>query len=863
MDYELDSDAICEAVSIELTDSSINYEAIPDTAEILRHCSSLIRGSVGEGLEFAHFTVKELFSQLENARDDEFAAYRMDAKVVKQELAKVCLTYITMSDFDYCRDITMLDYDTLMEEYPLLQYIDWEWPILVQDWHDTELVELLKKFLDPSKKGALVSWAQRDLYPDQGPEALEKVTIGVKGATALHFASMLCIPEICEWLIASGSDVNSQCVFGTPLHCAIITRVGFTEGYLWSGKNLDFSGMSLPASNRRLATINLLLAAGSDPTTHLNTGEGDLSPLALALRSQDPIFLALRLFAEGGSLHKQDLDHICMLYKKSDQLHLDGENILLLAQKMSEGSSNDRIQGVILRQALVGVEEGETGSRLLLANEFDNKEPTGDEEAELEANVRTAAEYGQLRLMVHLLDRHAIFIDSACQDSGETAIHYAAANDHLDIMEALFARGADLAITDAENRSAIHYSISGSGYRCLEFLLGHNVDVNITDQDGMTAWHEAISCDNIKALKMLAISHRYESTPPQETATPRSSLSPLSLAAKKAVSVEFLSLLITAGCSVQDVDDVGYTALHHAAEVCSVSKLQYLVENGSDVSAISQDGSSPLHLAVRSKGAHSYEGISYLIDNGSDGLLVDHDMRTPIDLWIEENLTEKDSELAKKTLQKLLQQREPHLSSQLDLSKSLLNLCRIGFDAESSWLSTVFETLLDNGADLTGTGDSGKTAFGILLESWLMKCSDLQAGKIDEFKKADSKPTAVVHIALDLVPLDIVSNPDHNLPGLLVWALTFGDEDLAWKVLAFSPDVDCVTCQERNSVAETAIDCDCSNILFKDILGRSRALTDQGIAASLYKVAIERDRLKFAEMLFEFGINLNSFNTQG
>lgn len=61
---------LCEAISINLGDTSRDVEAIPDETEILRNCSSLIRVSVdGKRFEFAHFTVEEFLMNLEGTKD--------------------------------------------------------------------------------------------------------------------------------------------------------------------------------------------------------------------------------------------------------------------------------------------------------------------------------------------------------------------------------------------------------------------------------------------------------------------------------------------------------------------------------------------------------------------------------------------------------------------------------------------------------------------------------------------------------------------------------------------------------------------------------------------------------------------------
>ena len=92
---------LCQAVIVNVGDTSIDPEALPDISEILRCCSSLVRRSTsGKYLEFAHFTVKDILSHLNTKIDSEFVAFAMSADHVENKLAKVCLTYIGLPEFD-------------------------------------------------------------------------------------------------------------------------------------------------------------------------------------------------------------------------------------------------------------------------------------------------------------------------------------------------------------------------------------------------------------------------------------------------------------------------------------------------------------------------------------------------------------------------------------------------------------------------------------------------------------------------------------------------------------------------------------------------------------------------------------------
>lgn len=65
MNGKLSTEALCEAVSVDLGSKQRNSQAIPDEYEILHWCSSLVRKSASGKLEFAHFTVQEFLQQID------------------------------------------------------------------------------------------------------------------------------------------------------------------------------------------------------------------------------------------------------------------------------------------------------------------------------------------------------------------------------------------------------------------------------------------------------------------------------------------------------------------------------------------------------------------------------------------------------------------------------------------------------------------------------------------------------------------------------------------------------------------------------------------------------------------------------
>lgn len=98
---KLSTEALCEAVSVELGSKQRNSQAIPVEFNILHWCSSLVRKSAFDQLEFAHFTVQEFLQQIDPKQNPSIGAYRIDSEADKIIYTKVYLTYLNFKDFNY------------------------------------------------------------------------------------------------------------------------------------------------------------------------------------------------------------------------------------------------------------------------------------------------------------------------------------------------------------------------------------------------------------------------------------------------------------------------------------------------------------------------------------------------------------------------------------------------------------------------------------------------------------------------------------------------------------------------------------------------------------------------------------------
>ncbi|CAI0452504.1 unnamed protein product [Linum tenue] len=76
-------------------------------------------------------------------------------------------------------------------------------------------------------------------------------------------------------------------------------------------------------------------------------------------------------------------------------------------------------------------------------------------------------------------------IDS--DSEGRTPLHWAVDRGHLNIVELLVGRNADVNAKDSEGQTALHYAVVCEREGIAEFLVKRDANVNVKDNDGKSA----------------------------------------------------------------------------------------------------------------------------------------------------------------------------------------------------------------------------------------------------------------------------------------------------------------------------------------------------------------------------------------
>lgn len=850
----MNTEQLCEAISINLGDKCRDVEAIPDETEILRNCSSLVRLSVdGRRFEFAHFTVEEFLKNLDGTMNGEFAAYHISPKHIENEFSKICLTYLNFLDFDKGGNASEKISTDRSIQYPFREYVLrwWNHHARNADWNDKQLFSLAAEIFHPSKPNTLVSLIQDEaswVHCDLDEDALATVNRGIKEATALHYAAVYSLPEVCKWLVENGCDVNRRSAFGTPLHCAQLSYDAF-YGSLYN----SLEGEMYEKTAKELEIIDLLLNAGADPNINYHSTSGELPPLFLAVHGKDPV-TARRLLQKGAIVDDRFVN-LFIEHRENDIAWDNFHNILEHAKNTSLGEES---RARALRCALKAHNSGVTELFPLNARSGTDK---NDQNRHSEASLRTAAEYGQVEAVLRLLDDHGVDVDAAEENTFLTALHYASMKDQLEVVQVLLERGASPSKADCFGKTALHYCVEEEQCRCLPYFLKKGVDVTVTDKKNLTVWHRAILENNVEALKIL-LSHVTSEKPRIELKGSKEI--PLMSCASRRGSAEAVSLLLDAGCSAFDLDLDGCTALHHAAKAGSPEVVRLLVAQGVDTSAKTYDGSSAVHYAIMGNRAGLDMTLEVLLDDGVNPFIGRKDGITPMHLLIGDGTNNANDLVREKALRRLTSLPGSFQGKQEDLKQALNVICQLRPSQDSTWLLTALRTLLENGADLMSKSDTGQTVLEALLAVWQGECSKQDISQPPVSSSIIS--SEMVLAALKHIP---TQEPLHKIcadPGLLLSAIKVSNDELVYKLLEYSPDVDKIIAESGKSPIQAACQIGCSRTLLRKMLERSNALSDKALGADLVREACRQGNEKNHEALLELleaGLDPNGLSLHG
>ena len=225
--------------------------------------------------------------------------------------------------------------------------------------------------------------------------------------------------------------------------------------------------------------------------------------------------------------------------------------------------------------------------------------------------LHIAAGFGLDKLIHLLLNEHP---DADIRDSyGNTALHEAACNGHIEATSALIKRGARVDSRDVDGTTPMYLAVSFAHKDLIVKLLEHGADPNAECLDGWTPLHEAADKGHIDIVSLLldnkASAH----------STSAKGLNALHRAAGRG-HIEIVKLLLKRDCLVDALTLDEWTPLHGASSSGNYETVKLLLEHNAAIDHQSSDGRAPLHRACR--GGH-FLTVSVLLQKGANILLLD------------------------------------------------------------------------------------------------------------------------------------------------------------------------------------------------------------------------------------------------
>ena len=202
---------------------------------------------------------------------------------------------------------------------------------------------------------------------------------------------------------------------------------------------------------------------------------------------------------------------------------------------------------------------------------------------------------------------------NATAPGGASALMYVSGSNNGALAQQLLDAGADIDMRDEQGDPAINW---GSYYGSLEYvqvLLEHNPDTSLRGHGN--AFEIVLRRGHEETLEAIAVFNGTVSEVP-EAGSDRFGRPILHQAARLGDVIAVGSML-EEGVSPDVEDEIGYTALMHAARDGAMGTVKVLVSNGADVNHRGSDyglALTPLHLAAI---GNTTEVVGYLIDKGA------------------------------------------------------------------------------------------------------------------------------------------------------------------------------------------------------------------------------------------------------
>lgn len=900
--------SLAEALSVELGAKHLNLDDIDDEAAILDGCGSLVRVSMPEKVvELAHFTVQEFLTSIKARGGAQFLRYHVDEDLADLYMAKICLTHCCVDNFAGEGILSKEELAAESRKYPFRPYA-------VSFWFDharrhlcnPEVMALAKQFFQPSKSTSFLSWAVRFITESGAfaTELEEDPLLCIGNTTTLDWACFLLLPELCQWLIEEErQDPNRPGELGRPLHSAICHE--WISKARWRGLTIaptqrDYRLEVVKLLHKSKADVNALTDMTwlggenlelDDPSLRSEDPENDI----FTLREISPLSLSVgtvtsnvfRYLLEAGAIS----DAKCLYYFRGDKevLSLIGEANL---------RSEDRAFFLKLAMQTTGLGSSATEFLERIRQNVPVEIPKSTDYA---SAFLKAAECGQHEVVATLLSKFDVQPDLSIH-KGNTALHFAAENDHVEVIKTLFSFGADVNRTNHDGENALHVAVRRQDAKCVEILTPHVANLNKFNNEEMSAFHIAALSKNLFALKYLV--HWAQNHDVKIVMESFSDKRRLLLFAAQGGSLEVIDYVLD---TMKDInlsasDENGFNSLHLASDSAADGAVRRFLQLGLGVNDRTDEGFTPLYLAVTSQDLDSESNktlavVKRLLENGANVNARTNSGDTALHSICRGNLSYDSYRIFEILIE---QAASTNLKDALG-DTALIFLCdqisSIPQNLRNMYVK-MLQKLVSHGAEVDTIGSQGDSGFSMVAVYFV----DTAEAHLESPRQEDLEfATQLLESLLEHAKVDS-PNVRATLKKIDVWkfALQLKDDDLITKLVEFLPDVNKRNPKLANySPTERACLHGCSSVVLKrltelsgtaalheryrgysllhlaasggqvhligDLLDRGYALEDRTFQAreTPLMMAATAGHVEVAKALIERGANLEAIDVRG
>lgn len=531
--------------------------------------------------------------------------------------------------------------------------------------------------------------------------------------TPLHLAASMGHLRVVRYLISVGADVNAQAVTGD-------------------------SALFFASFNEHTDVLLELLKNDADPNL---SKEGGLSVLHWVIqKGSEDLFDTLLKFGD-----KINLNAKCTMDETDSDI-----TPIYLAAELGLQSIVNKLVAAGANMDLPGT-HGQTPLIVALSNGYEN---VAIDLIESGCNIRIRTDNGAsalhyavisecARVVKMLLERGADpnILCSSSDIDNISPLHLACEAGNLQYAKLLIQHGAEINTEQNENSYLPFISaVYGGNVQIIRLLLDHGADATFKLKDGFTAIHVALSLEK-NHVETLAEVLSCEQLDVNEKITNEKGepITAIHMAAERG-EPQLIRMLIDRGADINVVTSHMRTPLIIACQHNMQEAAVELIEQGADVTARTEDGTTALHLAS----ANSFEIVQMLIERGADvnAVTVSGDLQgaTPLHIACEFGQTEIAS---------LLIEKGANINSRLHNGQPpLINACKSG-NAE------IVQILLEHGADATLTSSGNTSALHVAVMTGSIDIVRLLIAKSD-INFQNQEGNAALHIAYGVENNEII-----------------------------------------------------------------------------------------------------------